>query len=118
MVDLALTLPFALPIVCGAVVTTLQHVNVALGLGAPAEPLNALGLLFLNLMGVLAVCWNGARAALGSAELARIDVPARLVVSAVILGYVVLAGVPPILLVFVVTEIAGAIVQGRALRRE
>jgi hypothetical protein len=116
ILDLLLTLPFALPVVCGLVVTALLALNVALGLAA-APPLDTLGLLFLNLMGVLAVCWNGARAVSGSVELARIDVPARLVVSLVIVGYVAFAGVPPVLLAFVVTELAGAVVQARALRR-
>jgi hypothetical protein len=99
------------------VLAGLLRANDALGFGGSDETLGPLGLLFLNLMGVLAVCWNGARAALGSVDLARIDVPARLVVSLLVTGYVVFDGVPPVLLVFVVTEVAGAIVQGRALAR-
>ena len=117
LLDLLLTLPFALPVVAPAVVATLAWLDRALGIATPMEPLGNLGLLFLNLMGVLAVCWNGARAVTGSAELGRIDVPARGVVAVLIVGYVVAGGVTPLLLVFVATELGGALVQGRVLFR-
>ncbi len=117
LVDLFLTLPFALPIVAPAVVQAILWLDRELGLATPVEPLGSLGALFLNLLGVLAVCWNGARAVSGSAELARIDVPARGVVALLIVGYVVLGGVSPLLLFFVATELGGALVQTRVLFR-
>ena len=116
LVDLLLTLPFALPLVAGGVVDALAWIDRVLGLATPMAPLGNLGLLFLNLMGVLAVCWNGARATTGSHDLARIDIPARCVVSLLIVGYVLAGGVTPLLLVFVVTELFGALVQAGALR--
>ena len=100
-----------------AVVAALAWLDRTLGLATPMEPLGNLGLLFLNLMGVLAVCWNGARATTGSRELAHIDVPARCVVALLIVGYVLAGGVTPLLLAFVATELGGALVQGLALRR-
>jgi hypothetical protein len=117
LLDLFLTLPFALPVVAPAVVGAIIWLDRTLGLATPMDPLGNLGTFFLNLMGVLAVCWNGARAVSGSTELGRIDVPARGVVAALIVGYVILGGVTPLLLVFVVTELGGAPVQGRALFR-
>ncbi len=117
LADLFLTLPFALPLVAPAVVQLIVWLDGALGLATPMDPLGGLGALFLNLTGVLAVCWNGARAVTGSVELARIDVPARGVVAALVVGYVVLGGLTPLLLVFVVTELAGALVQARVLYR-
>ena len=117
LADLFLTLPFALPLVAPAVVQAIVWLDRAIGLATPMDPLGNLGTFFLNLMGVLAVCWNGARAVPGSVELGRIDVTARAVVAALIVGYVVLGGVSPLLLVFVVTELGGALVQGRVLFR-
>jgi hypothetical protein len=116
MFDVALTLPFAIPVVAERVVLLLLDVDHVLGFATPAPQLDPLALLFMNLMGVLAVLWNWARVRAKTIDLATMDVPARCVVAALILYYVAAMRVTPMLLLFVVTEIGGAVVQRRALR--
>ncbi|HEV7732106.1 MAG TPA: hypothetical protein VGR62_08085 [Candidatus Binatia bacterium] len=116
MLDLALTLPFALPIVAERVVVLLQDVDQMLGLGTPFVRLDPMHLLFMNLMGVIAVVWNWARLRSHSTELATMDVPARCVVAGLIVFYVAVMRVTPVLLLFAATEIGGAVIQSRALR--
>lgn len=115
--DVALTAPFAVPVLAGWIIAALADLDAWLGLGNDSPALDPLGLLFVNLTGVLAVCWNLARVGSAGTELARIDVPARCVVAALIAGYVGGAGVSPLLLVFVATELGGAVLQARALLR-
>lgn len=116
MLDVFLTLPFAIPLVAERVVLVLLDLDDRLGLATPAPRLDPLALLFMNLMGVLAVLWNWARVKARTTDLAAMDVPARCVVAALILFYVAVMRVTPVLLLFVATEIAGAVVQHRALR--
>jgi hypothetical protein len=116
MFDVALTLPFAIPIVAERVVMLLLDVDQLLGIGTETPRLDPLALLFMNLMGVLAVVWNWARVRARGTDLAELDVPARCVVAALIAFYVAVMRVSPVLLLFVVTEIGGAVVQRRALR--
>ena len=115
MLDVVLTLPFAIPLVAERVVLALLDLDQMLGFATPAPRLDPLALLFMNLMGVLAVLWNWARVRAKTTELATMDVPARCVVAALILFYVGVMRVTPVLLLFVATEIAGALVQHRAL---
>jgi hypothetical protein len=115
MLDVALTLPFAIPLAAERVVLVLLDLDHFLGIATPAPRLDPLALLFMNLMGVLAVVWNWARVRTRTTDLASLDVPARCVVAALILFYVAVMRVTPLLLLFVVTEIAGAVVQRRAL---
>jgi hypothetical protein len=114
--DVALTLPFAIPVVAERVVLWLLDVDHLLGFATPAPQLEPLALLFMNLMGVIAVVWNWARVRAKTTDLAVMDVPARCVVAALIVFYVAVMRVTPLLLLFVVTELGGAIVQHRALR--
>lgn len=116
MLDVVLTLPFAIPLVAERVVLVLLDLDQFLGFATPAPRLDPLALLFMNLMGVLAVVWNWARVRTKTTDLAAMDVPARCVVAALILFYVSVMRVTPVLLLFVATEIAGAVVQHRALR--
>ncbi len=115
MLDVVLTLPFAIPLVAERVVLVLLDLDQFLGFATPAPRLDPLALLFMNLMGVLAVLWNWARVRTKTTDLATMDVPARCVVAAVILFYVAVMRVTPVLLLFVATELAGAAVQHRAL---
>jgi hypothetical protein len=116
MFDVVLTLPFAIPLVAERVVLLLLDLDHFLGIATPTPRLDPLALLFMNLMGVLAVVWNWARVRTRTTDLASLDVPARCVVAALILFYVAVMRVTPLLLLFVATEIAGAVVQHRALR--
>lgn len=115
--DLVLTLPFALPIVAQRLVYALFDLDERLGLGTTLPRLDSVHLLFINLMGVLAVLWNLARFRSRGTELGQMDVVGRCVVAAWILGYVLFSRVTPVLLVFVVTELGGAWIERKALRR-
>jgi hypothetical protein len=114
--DVLLTLPFAIPVVVQHVLLGIAALDRSIGRTSLALPLDPHTVLFANLMGVLAVLWNGARVVATSTDLARLDVPARWIVASLLVGYVVLAGATPLLLAFVVTEVVGAWIQWRALR--
>jgi hypothetical protein len=115
--DLVVTLPFALPIVAQRVVYFFFDLDERLDLGTVLPRLDSIHLLFINLMGVLAVLWNVARVRARGPELAQLDVWGRCVVAAWITGYVLFSRVTPILLVFVVTELGGAWIERKALRK-
>lgn len=115
--DLLVTLPFALPIVAQRVVYALFDLDEWLGLGTVMPRLDSLHLLFINLMGILAVLWNLARVRSRGTELAQMDVWGRCAVALWIVGYVLFSRVTPVLLLFVVTELGGAWIERKALRR-
>jgi hypothetical protein len=74
-------------------------------------------LLFAQLAGVLGACWNGARARWpDDRRLVGIDAVARIAVAALLLLWLA-RGAPPVLALFVATELAGAGVAMWALRR-
>ena len=116
--DLSITAPLAVPFVGGWTFRRLLDLGDALRLPGTTLPLDAHHLLLLNLTGLLAALWNYARLRGPTVELARLDVPARLAVAALIAGYVVFTQASPVLLLFVATELGGAVVQSRALRME
>jgi hypothetical protein len=115
--DLIVTLPFALPIVAQRVVYALFDLDEWLGLGTVMPRLDSLHLLFINLMGILAVLWNLARVRSRGTELAQMDVWGRCAVALWIAGYVLFSRVTPVLLLFVVTELGGAWIERKALRK-
>lgn len=116
-VDLAVTLPFALPFIAEAVVALIYILDRWLGFGTPAIlfEMGPLAMMFVHIMGVLGVVWALARLRVPSPLLARIDALARLAVAALIV-YAVAEGATPVLWLFVVTEIGGSAVQFAALR--
>jgi len=67
-------------------------------------------------MGVLGVVWAFVRLRTPTAELARMDSVARLVVAALIV-HAITAGATPVLWLFVLTEIGGSALQFHALRK-
>lgn len=88
-------------------------------LGADAQPpdFGPLQMFFVNLSGVMVGVWAAARLLHPVGILALIDGVGRLVVAVLLIGFVVGAGAPPVLWLFVVTEVAGAIPQLRACLR-
>lgn len=85
--------------------------------GSPADvlPLAAETSVFLNLAGVLGVLWNGRRFLAPMPDLVRWDLWGRVAVSVLFVGSVVLRDAPTVLLVFVVTELGGALAARRYL---
>ena len=88
-------------------------------LGAPAQwlPFSTVTLVFCNLAGVLGVLWNGLRWLHPQILIVRMDQWGRVAVAAVLSFYLCLKGAPVVLWLFVATELAGAWVAWRTLRR-
>ncbi len=81
----------------------------------PSWSLSASGLMLAQLSGVFGICWNGARACWpGDRRLVTIDGVARIAVAGLLLRFHALGG-PPSLLVFVVTELCGAVIAALAV---
>lgn len=117
--DLAVTLPFALPFIAEALIVGIYLLDGLLGLATPALYFETgpFGMMFVHIMGVLGVVWALARLRTPTAELARMDAVARLVVAALII-YAIASGATPILWLFVATEIGGSALQFHALRKQ
>ena len=85
--------------------------------GSPRDvlPLPIVTSVFVNLAGILGVLWNGRRYLAPTTELVRWDMWGRLAVALLFAGSVLLRDAPTVLLLFVVTEVGGAIVAQRFL---
>lgn len=117
--DLAVTLPFALPFIAEALIVGIYLLDGLMGFGTPGLYFETgpFGMMFVHIMGVLGVVWAIARLRTPTAELARVDAIARLVV-AVLIIYAIASGATPILWLFVATEIGGSALQFHALRKQ
>lgn len=84
--------------------------------GSPGEcSFDPLMMTFVNLAGILGVLWNGRRYVAPTPDLVRWDMWGRVAVAALFVFYVLARDVPEILLLFVVTELAGAYAARRWL---
>lgn len=110
---LSLALPFTAPLF----ISGLYWLNGLMGGLADAPMFDPLALFFVNLSGVLVLVWVAARLLHPVGVLALVDTVGRLLVSALIAYYIVAEGAIPALWLFVGTEMAGAIGQGRAVLR-
>lgn len=112
--DLALTLPFALPVVNGYMVGVLKSVHVWLSPERAFPEFGALHLFFVQLFGILAVLWAVVRIHRPSRFLAAYDAGGRVVVAACMISFTLLGGsaVPAL---FSISEIGFAVVQGLVL---
>ena len=109
--------PLAVPGVTQAWTQLLLSAAGLLPVPAAWLPSTPAGLLFAQLLGVLGLCWNGARFAWpGDRRLVGIDAVARLAVAALLVIQLA-ATAPPALGLFIVTELAGAIVAFLSLRQ-
>ena len=88
-------------------------------LGSPSQwlPFSTVTLVFCNLAGVLGVLWNGLRWLHPQALIVRTDQWGRVAVAAVLIFYLCFKAAPVVLWLFVATELAGALVAWRTLRR-
>ena len=118
LLDMAITLPFALPLIATELITIIYFIDRSLGFGTPPTmfDMGPLAILFVHIMGVLGVVWALARLWLTSPLLARIDAIARLAVTALIVSAIA-QGATPVLWLFVLTEIGGSAIQFMTLRR-
>ena len=117
--DMAVTLPFALPFVAEALISIIHFVDRSFGVATPAAmfEMGPLAMLFTHIMGVLGVVWALARLRTASPFLARIDAAARLAV-AVLIALAIAQGATPVLWLFVLTEVGGSAAQFTVLRRK
>jgi len=116
VLDLVITALLAVPPLASVFMNILYAVNGHLGGVSARPPFEPVHWLFVCLMGGLGVTWAVARILLPMRLLGRIDGIARLWVCALIAYFVFVRGAPPVLLVFLVTELAGALHQLWSLR--
>ncbi|MDP9142168.1 MAG: hypothetical protein M3O62_15445 [Pseudomonadota bacterium] len=115
--DLLATAPMAVPVIGGYYAAWL-FTNLGLS-GSPMSlmPIPAMASVFIALAGVLAVLWNGCRARHPQLlPLTQFDLGGRCAVAALLVYFLLVAGVPAVLWLFVATELIGALIEWRALR--
>lgn len=113
--DLAMTAPMALPEISERWVSLLLSGFGFAGDPAVWLPLPMTAAVFCVLTGILGVLWNGCRALRADPLLVRADVWGRCAVALALGYFLVRHGAPPPLWLFVISELAGAFIQRRAL---
>lgn len=84
--------------------------------GSPGDlSFEPLMMVFVNLAGILGVLWNGRRYVAPTVDLVRWDMWGRLAVAALLVFHVVTNDLPSVMLLFVVSELAGALAERRWL---
>jgi hypothetical protein len=115
--DLVATSCLAIPGIETRFFDVLLQLDAAFGLGTPAVPLTALGLLLANLAGALGVLWALVRIAWPLRRLVAADAVARVAVAALIAYSIDARGLTPMLWAFVATELIGSALQAFVLPR-
>src|SRR5512137_2267051 len=115
--DLVVSALFAVPPLAALLLGFLYSINGRLGGASSAPPFESVHWLFVCLMGGLGVVWAVARLVEPVRTLGLIDAVARLWVGALIAYFVFARGAPTVLLLFVATELGGALHQSWLLRR-
>lgn len=110
---LALALPFTAPLFLRG----LYWLNGMLGGTAAVPALDPLAMFFVNLSGLMVLVWIVARLLHPSGTMALIDTIGRCAVSLLIAYYILFENVIPVLWLFVLTEMLGAVAQLRVLQR-
>lgn len=117
LLDIAVTAWLAIPGLAQQFFVALYWLDGQLGLDSVQPDFAPLHWMLVNLAGALGVLWNSARLRDASGQLHRIDAWARLWVGGVLLYYVVFAGVTPVILAFVATELLGSAAWLQARRQ-
>ncbi len=111
IVDSSVSYPLALPPLAEHFVSLLYSVNGKLGGSAVAPAFTPLQMFFVCLSGSLVAIWCVARYLKPIGLFALIDGWGRVWVSLLIVWFVAIEGAPRVLLLFVVTEMIGAVAQ-------
>ena len=111
MIDSSVSYPLALPPLAQHFIDILYVVNGKLGGVAVAPPFSAMQLFFVSLAGSLVAMWCVARYLKPIGVFALVDGWGRVWVSALIVWFVAVEGAPRVLLLFIATEMAGAVAQ-------
>ena len=117
LVDSSVSYTLALPPLAEHFVSLLYYVNGKLGGDATVPVLAPLQLFFVSLSGSLIGLWCIARYLKPIGLFALIDGWGRVWISALIVWFVAVEGAPRVLLLFIVTEMLGAVAQLRAVYR-
>jgi hypothetical protein len=116
-VDSSVTWTLAIPPMAKVFISTLYRINGWIGGESVAPAFLPVQLFFVSLSGVLISLWVLARLLHPVPVFALLDGWGRVAVSALLIYFVLVAGAPRVLLLFVVTEMAGAIGQLRVVYR-
>ncbi len=108
--DLAITLPLAIPFAGEWVITLLYRLDYAMGWYSGFPLMNPITMLFLHVTGALGVVWALARLHDPSEFNVRIDALGRLAVSVLIL-FALYQGATPAIGLFLFTELSGVIAE-------
>jgi hypothetical protein len=111
VVDSAVSYPLALPPLAKHFIALLYTINGKLGGEATAPPFSSMQLFFVSLSGSLVAIWCIARYLKPIGLFALIDGWGRAWISALIVWFVAIEGAPRVLLLFVATEMIGAVAQ-------
>ncbi len=111
LVDSSVSYPLALPPLAEHFVSLLYAVNGKLGGESSAPAFSPLQLFFVCLSGSLVALWCVARYLKPIGLFALIDGWGRVWVSLLIVWFVAVEGAPRVLLLFIVTEMLGAVAQ-------
>ncbi len=106
--DLWLTAPFALPFFSEVYVSIIAALHVALGLPGGVPGFAPFHWVFVNITGVLAVLWALVRLRFPIRDFAIADAYGRVIVAAILVFWMWL-GTTPMLTLFVLTELGGAL---------
>lgn len=110
--DLVITAMLAVPGLSSVFIAVIDRLGQISGWASALAPFDPFQMFMVNLAGMLGVAWNCARWRTASWELARMDLIAKGAVAALILFYVFVHEATPVLLLFVVTEVVGGVIQG------
>lgn len=108
--DLAITLPLAIPYVGEWVITLIYRLDYALGWYTGFPLLNPVSMLFIHVTGVLGIVWALARLHDPSEFNTRIDAIGRLAVSVLIM-LAIYQGATPIIGLFLISELSGFLAE-------
>ena len=117
LVDSSVSYTLAMPPLAQHFIDLLYVVNGKLGGGAVAPTFTPMALFFVCLSGSLVAVWCVARYLKPIGAFALVDGWGRVWISLLIVWFVAIEGAPRVLLLFIITEMIGAVAQLREVYR-
>lgn len=109
--DFIVTLPFALPGLVGVQLEALAKIQGWLGLTGQFPVFEPVHLFLLNLLGTIVIIWAGLRIAKPEPLFGLVDSIGRSAFSSLMLYYLVVWGIPQVVMLFLIPEILFGIAQ-------
>lgn len=116
--DIVLVGPMAIPPLALFILSIVADIDAALGFASPVSTINPLGLIFMNVVGILATVWSIVRIRETSRLNTALDSGARVLVVLVLVYGWMHSGPSVLFILFTLTELGGAAVQMIALGRD